>query len=114
LRTVVLAKAHYKVAKSPAHRRVSVQQLQSDYNTLHFLEALKWFLNSHATRDKVVLPMEMDQFDIYNQLYVASGPSMVTRHDSGWQKICAKAKVAACGHQAETPARFLSTSTGIC
>ena len=94
------------MAKSPAHRGVSVQQLQSDYNALHFLEALKRFLNSRTTRDKVVLPVETDRFDVYNQLYVASRPSMVTGHDSGWQKIRAKAKVAACGHQVETPARF--------
>jgi len=42
------AKAAYKVAKLPA-RRVSIQQLQDDYQAPEFLAALKHFLNSHAT-----------------------------------------------------------------
>ena len=101
-----LAKAHYKVAKSPSQRAVSVQQLQTDYKAPNFLAALKLFLNSCATQDEVVFPKESDQFDMFNQLYVASGPSVVTRHDRSWQKICAKPKVAACGHKPKSPARF--------
>ena len=46
---VILVKAHYKVAKFPSHRGVSVQPLQNDYKAPHFLEALKDFLDSHAT-----------------------------------------------------------------
>ena len=109
MEVVVLAKAHYKVAKFPSHRGVSVQQLQSDYQAPRFLSALKDFLSSRATRDKVILPMETDRFDVFNQLYVESSPSMVTGHGSGWQKIRAKPKVAASGRKAESPARFDTT-----
>ena len=56
----MLAKAHYKVAKLPSHHGVSVQQLQTNYKAPNFLTVLKVFLNSHATRDKVVLPVESD------------------------------------------------------
>ena len=55
----MLVKAHYKVAKLPSHHRVSVQQLQTDYTAPDFLAALKVFLDSHATQDKVVLPVEL-------------------------------------------------------
>jgi len=50
--------------------------------------------------------MESDQFNVFNQLYVTSGPSVVTGHSSSWQRICARLKVAACGHKAESPTRF--------
>ena len=45
----MLAKAHYKVAKLPSHRGVSVQQLQTDYKVPNFLAVLKVFLNSRVT-----------------------------------------------------------------
>ena len=102
---VLLVKAHYRVAKYPS-QCVSIQQLQDDYKASEFLEALKQFLNTHATRQQVVFPVESDQFDVFNQLYVASGPSMVTGHGSSWQRIRARPKVAACGRKAESPARF--------
>ena len=94
------------MAKSPAQCGVSVQQLHTDYKAPEFLAALKLFLNSCLPRDKVVSPMESDQFDVFNQLYVKIEPSMVTGHDSSWQKIRAKPKVAACGHKARSPTRF--------
>ncbi|KIM58472.1 hypothetical protein SCLCIDRAFT_128060, partial [Scleroderma citrinum Foug A] len=56
--------------------------------------------------DKVLSPMESDQFDVFNQLYIKIKPSMVTGHDSSWQKIHAKPKVAACGRKAGSPTRF--------
>ena len=102
----MLVKAHYKVEKLPSHHRVSVQQLQTDYKAPDFLAVLKVFLNSHATQDKVVLPVESDQFKVFNQLYVKSGPSVVTRHGHGWQKIRAKPKVTAHGRMVESPERF--------
>ncbi|KIM60702.1 hypothetical protein SCLCIDRAFT_26392 [Scleroderma citrinum Foug A] len=102
----MLAKAHYKVAKLPSHRGVSVQQLQTNYKAPDFLAALKVFLNSRATQDKVVLPVELDRFEVFNQLYVKSGPSVVTRHGHGWQKIHAKPKVAAHGRKVKSPERF--------
>ena len=102
----MLAKAHYKVAKLPSHRGVSVQQLQTNYKAPNFLAALKVFLDSCATRDKVVLPVESDWFEVFNQLYIESGPSIVTRHGRGWQKIHAKPKVTAHGHKVKSPERF--------
>ena len=91
------------MAKSPAQRGVSVQQLHTDYKAPEFLAALKLFLNSRLPRDKVVSPMESDQFNVFNQLYVKIKPSVVTGHDSSWQKIRAKPKVAACGRKAGSP-----------
>ena len=101
----MLAKAHYKVAKYPS-QCISIQQLQNDYKAPKFLEALKHFLNTRATRDQVVLPMESDRFNVFNQLYLASGPSVVTGHSRSWQKIRAKPKGAARGRKAKSPARF--------
>ena len=98
--------AHYKVAKYPSHCGVSIQQLQSDYNAPEFLAALEHFLRIHTTHKKVVLPVESDRFDIFSQVYVESGPSMVTGHSSVWKKICAKPKVAACGHKPKSPTKF--------
>ncbi|KIM65438.1 hypothetical protein SCLCIDRAFT_22635 [Scleroderma citrinum Foug A] len=99
-------KAHYKVAKSPSQRAVSIQQLQTDYKAPDFLVALKLFLDSRMTQDEVVFPKESDQFDVFNQLYVTSGPSVVTGHNRSWQKIRAKPKVATRGCKPESPARF--------
>ena len=103
---VVLAKAHYKVGKFPSWCGVSIQQLQSDYKAPEFLAVLKQFLNSHATRDNVVSPVESDQFDVFNHLYVENSASVVTGHGSSWQNICAKLKVAADGRKAKTPSKF--------
>ena len=63
---------------------------------------LKLFFTSHTTQDKVVLPVESDQFDVFNRLYVESEPSMVTGHGRVWQKICVRLKVAAHGHKAKS------------
>ena len=104
---LVVVKVCYKVAKFPSHRRVSVQQLQSNYQAPELLPVLKDFLSSHATQDKLVLPVETDHFDVFNHLYVESRPSVVTGHGAGWQKIRAKLKVAAHGCKAKSPARFL-------
>ena len=53
-----------------------------------------------------MVPVELDQFDIFSWLYVESAPSVVTGHSSVWQKIHARLNVAACGHKAESPTRF--------
>ena len=99
-------KAHYKVGKFPSQHGVSIQQLQSDYKVPEFLAALKQFLNSCATQDNVVSPVESDQFDVFDHLYVENSASVVAGHGSSWQKICAKPKVAADGCKAETPSKF--------
>ena len=103
---IMLAIAHYKVVKFPPHHGVSIQQLQTDYKAPKFVEVLKHFLTSHAPQDKLVLPVESDTFNVFNHLHVSRGTSVVTGHGPGWQKICAKLKVAACGRKAESPARF--------
>ncbi|KAI6098382.1 hypothetical protein EDD16DRAFT_1767608 [Pisolithus croceorrhizus] len=79
-------KAHYKVAKIPPHCQVSVNSIESQ----------KW----------VIQPIRLDQFDVYNYLYVMSGPSVITGHSQSFQKIHALPKIAAHGWKAETPARF--------
>ena len=102
----MLAKAHYKVAKFPTRRGVSIQQLQSDHKAPDFLDALQHFLTSHVPQDRLVLPVESDTFNVFNHLYIESRPSVVTGHSSGWRKIRAKPKVAARGRKAKSPARF--------
>jgi len=94
------------VAKVPYRCGVSIQELQTDYKAANFLSTLKHFLTSRATRDNIVLPVELDQIDVFSQLYVESAPSMVKGHSSVWQKICARPKVTAHGHKAKSPARF--------
>ena len=103
---VTLAKIRYKVGKNPYDHGVSVQDLQSEYKALEFLSALKQFLISRMTHDKVVLPVESDRFDVFSRIYVESGPSVVTGHGSVWHKIRARPKVTGRGHKAESPARF--------
>ena len=103
---VTLVKTCYKVGKNPYDRGVSVQDLQSKYKALEFLSALKQFLISRMTHDKVVLPIESDRFDVFSHIYVESGPSVVTGHGSVWHKIRARPKVAGRGRKAESPARF--------
>ena len=92
------------MAKVPYHRGISLEELQVDDKAHEFLTVLKHFLTSHATRDKVVLPVESDRFDVFRRLYVESAPSMVTGHGSTWQKIRARPKVVAHGCKAESPA----------
>ena len=54
----------------------------------------------------MVSPVESDQFDVFNHLYVENSASVVTGHGSSWQKIRAKPKVTADGRKAETPSKF--------
>ncbi|KAI6108113.1 hypothetical protein F5141DRAFT_1189106 [Pisolithus sp. B1] len=82
----IAVKAHYKVAKIPPHCQVSVNSIES--------------------RKRVIQPIRSDQFDVYNYLYVMSGPSVITGHSQSFQKIHASPKIAAHGWKAETPARF--------
>ena len=77
-----------------------------DYKAPKFLSALKHFLTSCMTQDNVVLPVELDRFDVYSWLYIESPSSMVTGHSNVWQKIHARSKVTANGHKAKSPARF--------
>ncbi|KAI6027998.1 hypothetical protein BKA83DRAFT_4462563 [Pisolithus microcarpus] len=98
--------AYYKVAKVPPHRQVSVDHIQSDYNAQDFVPALKHFLSSRSGRQQVIQPIESDRFDIYNQLYIETGPSSITGCGPCLQKIRASPKVTVRGRKAEIPGHF--------
>ncbi|KAI6017981.1 hypothetical protein BKA83DRAFT_4058579 [Pisolithus microcarpus] len=100
------AKAHYKVAKTPSRRQVSVASIESDYNALDFLPALERFLVSRLGRRRMIQPIGSDRFNVYNHLYIATGPSVISGHGRILQKIRASPQIAARGRKAETPARF--------
>ncbi|KAI6011853.1 hypothetical protein BKA83DRAFT_4466641 [Pisolithus microcarpus] len=85
--------AHYKVAKTASRHQVSIASIESDYNALDFLPALEQFLIS-------------DCFDVYNHLYIATGPSVISGHGRILQKIHVSPQITARGRKAETPARF--------
>ncbi|KAI5989557.1 hypothetical protein EDD15DRAFT_2171255 [Pisolithus albus] len=98
--------AHYKVAKNPPRRQVSVDSIESDHNAFEFLPALEQFLVSQWGRKRLIRPTRSDQFDVYNHLYVTSGPSVISGHGQSFQKIRASPKIATRGRKAEIPARF--------
>ncbi|KAI6010391.1 hypothetical protein BKA83DRAFT_4068620 [Pisolithus microcarpus] len=98
--------AYYKVAKVPPHRQVSVDRIRSDYNAQDFVPALKHFLSSRSGRQRVIQPIESDQFDVYNQLYIETGPSSITGRGPCLQKIHASPKVAVRGCKAKIPSHF--------
>ncbi|KIK14334.1 hypothetical protein PISMIDRAFT_117262, partial [Pisolithus microcarpus 441] len=99
-------KTRYKVAKNPSRRQVSVAHIESDYNAPEFIPALKHFLASNLDRRQVILPCPSDWFDVYNHLYVDTGPSVTMGHARTVHKICASPKVGARGRKVQTPARF--------
>ncbi|KAI6035796.1 hypothetical protein EDC04DRAFT_2604796 [Pisolithus marmoratus] len=51
-------------------------------------------------------PIKLDWFDVYNQLYIETGPSSITGHGLCLQKIHASPKVTVHGHKAEIPTHF--------
>ena len=59
---------HYKVAKQPSRRRITVEQLQTEYKVIDFLHALEEFLTSCSSSNSVVQSMQIDQSDVYNDL----------------------------------------------
>ncbi|KIK13944.1 hypothetical protein PISMIDRAFT_17641 [Pisolithus microcarpus 441] len=99
-------KTRYKVAKNPSRRQVSVAHIESDYNTPEFIPTLKHFLASNLDRCQVILPCLSDQFDVYNHLYINTGPSVTMGHARTVHKIRTSPKVGACGRKVQTPARF--------
>ncbi|KIK25343.1 hypothetical protein PISMIDRAFT_66540, partial [Pisolithus microcarpus 441] len=100
------SKPRYKVAKTPPHRQVSVDSIESDYKATEFLPALEHFLVSRLGRKQVIRPMRSDRFDVYNYLYVTTCPSVISGHGRSFQKIRASPKIASRGQKAETAARF--------
>ncbi|KAI6029102.1 hypothetical protein BKA83DRAFT_4461835 [Pisolithus microcarpus] len=71
-------RTRYKVAKTPPHRQVSVDSIESDYKATEFLPALEHFLVSQLGRKWVIRPMRSDRFDVYNYLYVTTCPSVIS------------------------------------
>ncbi|KAI6035763.1 hypothetical protein EDC04DRAFT_2868793 [Pisolithus marmoratus] len=86
-------KAHYKVAKTPPQHQLPVDHIECDYGAFEFIPTLKCFLASY-------------RFNVYNHMYVETGPSVITGHGWSFQKICASPYIATCGHKKEMPARF--------
>ncbi|KAI5987191.1 hypothetical protein EDD15DRAFT_2174021 [Pisolithus albus] len=101
-----LMQARYKVAKTPPRRQVSVDRIECDYGALEFIPALERFLASRLERHQMIQPNCSDRFDVYNYMYVETGPSVITGHDRSFQKIRASPNVAARGRKNESPARF--------
>ncbi|KAI6018454.1 hypothetical protein BKA83DRAFT_4464902 [Pisolithus microcarpus] len=98
--------ARYKVAKTPPRRQVSVDSIEGDYKATEFLPALEHFLVSRLGRERVIRPIRSDRFNMYNYLYVTTGPSVITGHGQSYQKIRVSPKIASRGRKAETAARF--------
>ncbi|KAI6128677.1 hypothetical protein EDD16DRAFT_1547518 [Pisolithus croceorrhizus] len=97
---------HYKVAKTPPHCQVSIDHIECDYGAVKFIPMLKCFLASHLGGYQMIQPFRLDRFDMYNYLYVETGPSIITGHSQSFQEIRASPNFTACGHKNETPARF--------
>ncbi|KAI6020335.1 hypothetical protein BKA83DRAFT_4527015 [Pisolithus microcarpus] len=95
----ITMKARYKVAKTPPHRQVSIDSIEGDYKATEFLPTPEHFL-------RVIWPIRSDRFDVYNYLYVMTGPSIITGHGQSYQKIRVSPKIASHGWKAETAARF--------
>ncbi|KAI6133567.1 hypothetical protein EV401DRAFT_2053589 [Pisolithus croceorrhizus] len=98
-------KAHYKVAKTPPCCHLSVDCIESDYLAFKFLPTLKQFLVSWLGQCRVIQPIRLDRFNVYNHLYIVTSPSIISGHGQSLQKIHASCRIAAHGHKAETPAR---------
>ncbi|KAI6009336.1 hypothetical protein BKA83DRAFT_4467974 [Pisolithus microcarpus] len=99
-------KVHYKVTKYLSHCRVTVDQIHTEYKAPDFILALKQFLASSSSRCYVIQPTESDCFDIFHSLNVVVGPSTITGHDKGMQRVRVTPMVAARGRKAECPGRF--------
>ena len=97
---------HYKVAKQPSRRRLTVEQLNTEYKAIDFLRALGEFLASRSSPNRVVQPVQIDRFDVYKQVSIMVGRSTITGHDQSKLKVRARPDVAAHGHKASTPGQF--------
>ncbi|KAI6094678.1 hypothetical protein EDD16DRAFT_1683229, partial [Pisolithus croceorrhizus] len=97
---------HYKVAKTPPRHQVSIDHIECDYGAIEFIPALEHFLASCLGGYQMIQPFRFDRFDMYNYMYVETGPSIVTGHSQSFQKIRASPSFATCGRKNETPARF--------
>ncbi|KAI6021358.1 hypothetical protein BKA83DRAFT_4464102 [Pisolithus microcarpus] len=71
------ATAYYEVAKVPPHHQVLVDHIWSEYNAHDFVLALNHFLCAQSGQCQAIQPIELDRFDIYNQLYIETSPIFV-------------------------------------
>ncbi|KAI6158606.1 hypothetical protein EDD17DRAFT_1428240, partial [Pisolithus thermaeus] len=85
---------------------VSIDHIECDYGAIEFIPALEHFLASCLGGYQMIQPFRFDRFDMYNYMYVETGPSIVTGHSQSFQKIRASPSFATCGRKNETPARF--------
>ncbi|KAI6004577.1 hypothetical protein EDC04DRAFT_2611630 [Pisolithus marmoratus] len=97
-------KVQYKVTKYPSHCRVTMDQIHAKYKAPDFILVLKQFLASLSSRNQAVQPTESDCFDIFHSISIAIGPSTITGHDKGMQRVQATPTINACGHKPKTPA----------
>ncbi|KAI5992962.1 hypothetical protein EDD15DRAFT_2167664 [Pisolithus albus] len=96
----------YKVAKNPSRRQISVALIESDYNTPEFIPTLQHFLASNLDRRPAIPPRPCDRFDVYNHLYIDTGPSVAMGHTRTVHKIRTSPKVGARGRKVQVPAKF--------
>ncbi|KAI6156715.1 hypothetical protein BKA82DRAFT_4009271 [Pisolithus tinctorius] len=77
----------YRVTKFPSHSRLSIDHIWAEYKAAEFTPALKQWLSSYSGQHRAVQLTESDRFDIYHNLYVETGPSIITGHQESMQKI---------------------------
>ncbi|KAI6045521.1 hypothetical protein EDC04DRAFT_2559308, partial [Pisolithus marmoratus] len=94
------------VTKYPSHCRVTVDQICAEYKAPDFILALKQFLISLSSQNQAVQPTESDRFDIFHSISIAIGPSTITGHNKGVQRVWATPTINAHGRKPETPACF--------
>ncbi|KAI6155504.1 hypothetical protein BKA82DRAFT_3967408 [Pisolithus tinctorius] len=102
----VAANTCYRVTKFPSRSRLSIDHIQAEYKAAEFTPALEQWLSSYSGQHRAVQLTESDRFDIYHNLYVETGPSVITGHQESMQKIRAMPKVIGRGRKPDCSARF--------
>ena len=60
---------HYSIAKTPAHKDVTVERLTTDFGAIDFLPTLTLFLRQNLPRCSII-PSRYDRFDAFKQITV--------------------------------------------
>ncbi|KIN96960.1 hypothetical protein M404DRAFT_161760, partial [Pisolithus tinctorius Marx 270] len=95
----------YRVTKFPSRSRLSIDHIRAKYKAAEFTPTLKQWLSSYSA----VQLTESDRFDIYHNLYIETGPSIITGHQESMQEIHAMPKVIGQGHKPDCSAWFDTT-----
>ncbi|KIO00561.1 hypothetical protein M404DRAFT_29488 [Pisolithus tinctorius Marx 270] len=82
----------YRVTKFPSCSRLSIDHIQAEYKAAEFTPTLEQWLSSYS-----------DRFDIYHNLYVETGPSVITGHQENCSTRFDTAFVLEEGCQCSTP-----------